>query len=56
MEAKQFLENRLKNSGPVLIRTVRPDKYDRYLTDLWAGSTYVNRELVDHGYAVAVEE
>ena len=35
-EAKAFLEERLlKAKTPVLIRTVKSDKYDRYLADVW---------------------
>ena len=35
-EARAFLEERLlKAKTPVLIRTVKSDKYDRYLTDVW---------------------
>lgn len=35
-EARAFLEERLlKAKTPVLIRTVKSDKYDRYLADIW---------------------
>jgi endonuclease YncB( thermonuclease family) len=35
-EAKDFLEERLlKANMPVIIKTVKSDKYDRYLADIW---------------------
>lgn len=54
-EAKAFLEKQLtKNGTTVLIKTVKSDKYDRYLADVWIGETYLNQTLIDEGYAVAV--
>jgi endonuclease YncB( thermonuclease family) len=41
---------------PVLIKTVKSDKYDRYLADIFIDHTYVNQKLVDKGLAVIVEE
>ena len=56
-EAKAFLERILKkNNGPVLIKTVKSDKYDRYLADVWVGETYLNQKLIDAGLAVRVSE
>ncbi len=43
-------------SSPVLIRTTKSDKYDRYLVDIWNGDLYINQELVNQGHAVIVEE
>ncbi len=40
----------------VLIRTVKSDKYDRYLVDVWVGETYINQALIDEGLAAAVSE
>lgn len=53
-EAKEFLEHELAQ-GPLVIRTVRSDKYDRYLVDLWVNGVYLNQKLVDEGFAVIVE-
>jgi len=56
-EAKAFLEKQLtQNGAPVLIKTVKSDKYDRYLADVWVGETYVNQKLIDKGLAVKVSE
>jgi endonuclease YncB( thermonuclease family) len=41
---------------PVLIKTVKSDKYDRYLADVFVGDLYVNQALVENGHAVIVEE
>jgi len=61
--AKAFVESWLKdNQGVVLVRTVKSDKYDRYLADVFlpdgaeGGKTrYLNQELLDEGLAVKVE-
>jgi endonuclease YncB( thermonuclease family) len=55
MEAKKFLEKQLQTS-PILIRTVKSDKYDRYLADVFAQGKYINQELVEEGLAVLVQE
>jgi len=44
------------SASPVLIRTVKSDKYDRYLADIWMGNRYLNQELLDEGLAVRIEE
>lgn len=49
--AKRFLEELLQSSPSVVLTTSRSDKYDRYLTDLYAGETYVNQRLLDEGLA-----
>jgi endonuclease YncB( thermonuclease family) len=49
-EAKAFFEKRLRKS-PVLIRTVKSDKYDRYLADVFVGGKYVNQQLLDKNLA-----
>jgi len=55
-EAKKALEKRImKNSSPVLIRTTKSDKYDRYLVDVFQGGNYVNQELLAKGFATGVE-
>lgn len=55
VEAKEFLKQLLA-SGPVLVRTSRSDKYDRYLADVFVGAKYVNQELIEKDFAVLVEE
>lgn len=65
-EAKEFLASviasgakpayRTGRQSPVLIRTVKSDKYDRYLADVFVKDRYVNQELVAQGLAVVVEE
>ena len=56
-EAKEFLAKQLTQPGAsVLIRTVKPDKYDRYLADLWVDGKYINQELIDKGFAMRVSE
>ena len=56
-EAKAFLAKQLaKNHGAILIKTVKSDKYDRYLADVWADGRYVNQELIDQDLAVRVSE
>lgn len=64
-EAKRFVESviaRSRGSGdeaisaPVVITTVKSDKYDRYLVDVWSDETYLNQNLLDEGLAVRVSE
>ncbi|MBI2166967.1 MAG: thermonuclease family protein [Candidatus Omnitrophica bacterium] len=55
-EAKEFLTTLLARPFPILIRTVKSDKYDRYLADVWVDETYVNQELLSHSLAVRVSE
>jgi endonuclease YncB( thermonuclease family) len=43
------------SASPVLIKTVKSDKYDRYLADVWVAGTYINQKLVDEGFAVRVQ-
>jgi endonuclease YncB( thermonuclease family) len=59
-EAKEAMEKMLKMadgkiSAQILIKTVKSDKYDRYLVDIWAGGTYVNQELLEKGHAVRMQ-
>ncbi|MFH1801022.1 MAG: DUF1016 N-terminal domain-containing protein [Candidatus Omnitrophota bacterium] len=68
MESKKALEKMLNTANSaergadskaharILIRTVKSDKYDRYLADLFINGTYINQKLVDGGNAVIVEE
>ncbi len=48
--------NHSNDIPPVLIRTVKSDKYDRYLADVFVDGKYVNQELVAAAHAVVVEE
>ena len=41
---------------PVLIRTVKSDKYDRYLTDVFVNGEYVNQKLVENGFATVMND
>ena len=56
-KAKRFVEAIVKVSGSkVLITTTKPDKYDRYLTDLYAASEsgkeiFLNQLLLERGLA-----
>ncbi len=45
-----------KQKAPVLVKTVRFDKYDRYLADVFVNGEYVNQKLIEGGFAVQVEE
>ncbi|MFA5168420.1 MAG: DUF1016 N-terminal domain-containing protein [Candidatus Omnitrophota bacterium] len=56
MGAKKALEKMLGKNSPILIKTVKSDKYDRYLADVFVSSVYVNQKLLDEGYAVKVAE
>jgi micrococcal nuclease len=72
-EAKQALEAMLqradsskpiadsKTGVPVLIKTVKSDKYDRYLADIFiadkkGNEIYLNNELLKQGLAIRVNE
>jgi len=43
------------DDSPVLIKTSKSDKYDRYLADVFVNKIYVNQKLVDEGYAMRVQ-
>ncbi len=53
--AQRFLEAELKRVPWVVLTTSRSDKYDRYLTDLYAGEVYINQLLLDQGFARLAE-
>ncbi|HXV27629.1 MAG TPA: DUF1016 N-terminal domain-containing protein [bacterium] len=56
-EAKAFLETEFaKTGGVVLIKTVKSDKYDRYLADVWLGQTYLNNLLLEQALAVRMKD
>jgi micrococcal nuclease len=50
---KTFGDDNKEN--PILIKTVKSDKYDRYLADVFVGDTYINQKLVEQGLAVIVD-
>jgi endonuclease YncB( thermonuclease family) len=59
--AKKFVENVLEGLESVTLKTVKPDKYDRYLGDVFyldkAGKQqYLNNQLIESGHAVRVRE
>ena len=53
--AKTFVEEILKRSKTITIKTYRKDKYDRYLADVFVGSKeiFLNQQLLDEKLAVA---
>lgn len=65
-EAKAFLEARgVRPGAQVLVKTAKPDKYDRYLADVWVPATkttagrdgtYINQQLFDEGLAVTASD
>lgn len=69
-EAKAFVEKLLGISGerftttftprnktiPILIKSFKSDKYDRYLADIYFNDEYVNQKLLDHGLATLMKE
>ncbi|MCW5549814.1 MAG: thermonuclease family protein [Opitutaceae bacterium] len=54
--AKRFVESLFAEARGVTICTTKPDKYDRYLADVFltttAGEVYLNNELLKTGHAV----
>lgn len=70
-EAKKFLEQKLLGSGvrgsglanpqtltpnPIIIRSVKSDKYDRYLVDVFVNSEHINQKLIEQDLAVVVDD
>ncbi len=56
LETSGNLLQPLEISCPVLIRTSKSDKYDRYLADLFVNGEYINQTLIDEGLAARVSE
>ncbi len=54
--AKRFVDTLTATTTAVTICTTKPDKYDRYLADVFLttadGEVYLNNELLRHGHAV----
>ncbi len=56
-EAKEFLlAHGVRPGAQILIKTVKPDKYGRYLADVFVDGAYINQQLFDEGLAVRVSE
>lgn len=59
LRAKRFVESQLESAGPswpVTVTTTKPDKYDRYLTDVWIGDTNLNQLLLSSGHARLIRQ
>ena len=54
-KAKAFVEEILKRTKMITIKTYRKDKYDRYLADIFVGSkeVFLNQKLLDEKLAAA---
>jgi len=56
--AKRFVENLVQDAKAVTICTTKPDKYDRYLADVFLtigdgdGELFLNNALLENGHAV----
>jgi len=54
--AKRFVDALIAGSSAITICTTKPDKYDRYLADVFVntneGEAYLNNELLAKGHAV----
>jgi len=50
-KAKKFAEARLNSAAAVIITTTKPDKYDRYLSDVWIDGVNLNKLLLEQGLA-----
>lgn len=59
VKAKKFLEETFRK-GQITLRALRPDKYGRYLADVFVTSSkneqiYVNQEIIAQGFASVME-
>lgn len=50
-KSRKFLQQRLRDPEGVLIRTVKSDKYDRYLADVFAFGKHVNSTMLRRSLA-----
>lgn len=52
LAAKRFVEKKLADAPFVIVTTTKPDKFDRYLTDVWiSDSVNLNKLLLESGHA-----
>ena len=51
LEAKAFLERRIKDCNNLWVSTEKDGKYGRMLGDIWCGAISLNEEMVKRGYA-----
>ena len=59
--AKRFVEEQFAKAQSVLLTTTKPDKYDRYLTDVFlkmkdGSEVFLNNLLLETGHAVRVRD
>ncbi|MBI4208603.1 MAG: thermonuclease family protein [Deltaproteobacteria bacterium] len=53
--AHAFVQKELAKGSPILIKTTKPEKYDRYLSDVfYKNGLYLNQRLLDSGHAIPV--
>jgi endonuclease YncB( thermonuclease family) len=54
--AKRFVEALIAKTTAIVINTTKPDKYDRYLADVFlttdSGEIFLNNALLENGQAV----
>ncbi|MBI5766892.1 MAG: thermonuclease family protein [Verrucomicrobia bacterium] len=54
--AKRFVDGLVANATALVIHTTKPDKYDRYLADVFlaqaGGEVFLNNALLENGHAV----
>ena len=55
-KVKRFVEGELKNVPSIIITTTKPDKYDRYLSDIWINGANLNKTLPERGLARYMSE
>ena len=58
--AKRFVQNLIDQAKAVIITTTKPDKYDRYLADVFlvlnsGEEIYLNNLLLENGHAVRMD-
>lgn len=51
LDAKDFLERRMRDCDKLWVRTEKDGKYGRMLGEIWCGVTNINEEMVSRGYA-----
>lgn len=49
--AKKFVEEKIAAATEIIVTTTKPDKYDRYLSDVWVGGANLNQLLLESGLA-----